>query len=270
MTRNSPEILTAKPNTETSSPRRIEYLSPASEVSMADAWFETASLDHFWIKRRFEVLQRLAGGLITGGSQMADIGCGHGLLQRQIEEAYGREVAGFDLNKYALGQNVSRRSRVCCYDIFQKEPALRAQFDLIFLFDVLEHISDEVGFLKALVFHLKAQGKIVINVPAGQWAFSSYDTAAGHLRRYSIRTLSESAGCSGLFPEHWSYWGLPLVPTLMLRKLWLLGQRDQNKIIRAGFDYRSTAVNSILGAVSRCEWLPQKLMGTSLMAVFSQ
>ena len=236
---------------------------------MADAWFDTASIDHFWIKRRFEVLQRLAGGLVSGSGQMAEIGCGHGLLQRQIEEAYGKQVTGFDLNEYALSRNISQRSRVCCYDIFRKDSALREQFDLIFLFDVLEHVSDEVGFLKALLFHLKSHGKLVINVPAGPWAFSSYDRAAGHLRRYSMRTLSETVERSCLFPAEWSYWGLPLLPTLMLRKLWLIGEQDQNQIIRAGFDSRSAAMNSFLGVFSRCEWLPQRLMGTSLMAVFS-
>jgi SAM-dependent methyltransferase len=262
------EILTTSTSPETSSPRKIEYLSPAAEVRMADSWFEIASIDHFWVRRRFEVLRRLAGNLITGEGRMAEIGCGHGLLQRQVEDAYGREVTGFDLNESALRKNVSQRSRVCCYDIFQTDPALRAEFDVIFLFDVLEHISDEDGFLKALLFHLKAEGRLVINVPAGRWAFSPYDTAAGHLRRYSIRTLSESARRSGLFPVEWSYWGLPLVPTLMLRKLWLMGRHDQSKIITMGFDARSATMNSALHTLSRCEWIPQKLIGTSLMAVF--
>jgi SAM-dependent methyltransferase len=247
--------------------RQIEYLSSPAEVSMADRWFEIASVDHFWIRRRFEVLQRLAGKLIENASQMAEIGCGHGLLQRQIEDAYNREVTGFDLNEYALKQNVSRRSKVCCYDIFRMAPELQARFDLIFLFDVLEHISDEDSFLQALLFHLKPQGAFLINVPAGQWAFSPYDTAAGHVRRYSIRTLREAAARNGLHTLEWTYWGLPLAPTLLLRKLWLIGKKDQSRIITTGFDARSPLLNSALGALSRCEWLPQKLLGTSLMAV---
>jgi SAM-dependent methyltransferase len=259
---------TANSATKTAFIRKIEYLSSPAEVRMADRWFEIATVDHFWIRRRFTVLQELADGLIRDAQEMTEIGCGHGLLQRQIEDAYGREVTGFDLNDYALKQNLSRRSRVCCYDIFQKDAALRANYDVIFLFDVLEHISNEDLFLNALLFHLKPQGKLVINVPAGQWAFSPYDEAAGHVRRYSIQTLSESAARNGLQTQEWSYWGLPLLPTLMLRKLWLMGQRDESRIITTGFDSRSSAVNSVLGALSRCEWIPQKLAGTSLMAVF--
>jgi SAM-dependent methyltransferase len=261
-------MMTANRTADTTSPpRKIDYLSPPAEVSMADRWFEIASVGHFWVRRRFEVLQRLADGLIKGAQDMAEIGCGHGLLQRQVEDAYAREVMGFDLNEFALKQNVSRRSRVCCYDIYQRDLALKDRFDVIFLFDVLEHITDEDRFLNALLFHLTRQGKLVINVPAGQWAFSSYDVAAGHVRRYSIRTLSESAGRNGLETQEWSYWGLPLVPTLVLRKLWLTGQRGQSTIITTGFDSRSTAINSVLGALSRCEWIPQKFLGTSLMAV---
>lgn len=234
---------------------------------MAERWFEIATIDHFWIRRRFEVLQQLTGKLISGAREIAEIGCGHGLLQRQIEEAYGREVTGFDLNEYALKQNVSQRSRVCCYDILRTDEALRQQFDAILLFDVLEHIADEDQFLSALMFHLAPNGKLVVNVPAGSWAYSSYDKAAGHVRRYSIGMLRESAKRNHLGVQEWSYWGFPLVPTLMLRKLWLMGKHGERKIITSGFDSRTPAINKSLAFVAKWEAIPQKLLGTSLMAV---
>jgi len=249
------------------SKRAITYLSAPAEVSMADRWFEIAAIDHFWIRRRFEVFRRLAGDLIPGAREIAEFGCGHGLLQLQIEEAYGREVTGFDLNEIALKQNVSRRSTINCYDILQKIPALRARFDLILLFDVLEHISDEDSFLNALLFHLSPGGKLIINVPAGMWAFSPYDVAAGHVRRFSIRSLRDAATRSNLEIKSWTYWGLPLAPTLLLRKLWLLGKRNQDKIISTGFDPRSRFINQALGIFSKGEPIPQKFLGTSLLAV---
>ena len=250
--------------------RQIEYLSPPAPVSMADRWFEIAPIDHFWVRRRFEVLQRLADGLVPAATQIADIGCGHGLLQRQVEDQYGKAVTGFDLNEYALNQNLSNMSRVCCYDIHQRLPALHQSFDLIFLFDVLEHLSEETQFLNAVLYHLAPQGKLIVNVPAGQWAFSVYDRAAGHIRRYSIEHLRDVARRSNLQIQSWTYWGLPLVPTLALRKLWLTGQHDPPKIISSGFDSRSLAINYVLGLLSRCELLPQKRLGTSLMAILQR
>lgn len=237
---------------------------------MADRWFEIASTDHFWVRRRLQVLQKLAGDLIASATEMAEIGCGHGLLQRQIEDTYGRDVTGFDLNEYALKQNVSRRGSVVCYDIFQKNSILREKFELVFLFDVLEHITSEDSFLEALLFHVAREGKIILNVPAGQWAYSAYDVAAGHVRRYSIQILRKTAARNQLRIQAWSYWGLPLIPTLALRKLWLLGKRDKAAIINSGFDSRSSLMNEALGIASRCEMIPQTLLGTSLMAVLER
>jgi SAM-dependent methyltransferase len=247
--------------------RKIEYLNAPAEVRMADHWFEIASIEHFWIRRRFQVLQRLAGSWISNVEEMAEIGCGNGLLQRQIEDAYGREVTGFDLNEYALKQNVSRKSRVCCYDIFRRDAALHERYEVIFLFDVLEHIPEEDAFLQAVRFHLKPGGKLVVNVPAGQWAFSMYDTAAGHVRRYSLESLRESLRRNGLESSQATYWGLPLVPTLLLRKFWLKGMSEESSVIKTGFDPGSAIMNGVLGVLAQCEVIPQRILGTSLLMI---
>jgi SAM-dependent methyltransferase len=247
--------------------REILYLSPPAKVNMADSWFEIASIDHFWIQRRFDVFRRLAGDLILDAKDPAEIGCGHGLFQRQIEDAYGRALTGFDLNELALRQNLSRLSKIYCYDVYQMDPSLQGRFDLLFLFDVLEHISDQDRFLGALKHHLATSGKLVVNVPAGQWAYSNYDRAAGHVRRYLISSLRDVARRNDLEVTDWTYWGFPLLPTLVARKIWLLGSHSENKIITAGFDMRGNSINRLLKVLSKCETIPQKLIGTSLMAV---
>ena len=144
---------------------------------------------------------------------------------------------------------------------------MQQRFDLVLLFDVFEHIADEERFLAALKFHLAPGGKLVVNVPAGKWLHSAYDEAVGHLRRYSIRSLRDSAARSNLQVTKWSYWGLPLVPTLVLRRLWLLGKHDNEKVISDGFSSRTKALNQWLGLIAMCEPIPQRLLGTSVMAV---
>lgn len=247
--------------------RKIEYLSPAAKVSMTDGYFQIATTNHFWVCRRFQVLRLMADNVLKRASEIAEVGCGHGLLQRQIEDGYDKAVTGFDLNEYGLSHNVSRISRVCCYDIHQKNEELRGKFDLILLFDVLEHIEDEDSFLKAILFHLAPHGNLILSVPAGKWAFSEYDLAVGHVRRYGIDELRAAALRNGLNIEAWSYWGLPLVPTVLIRKLLLMGKRDMVKANVTGFDSRTPWMNSALKALSCLEWIPQKLLGTSLIAV---
>jgi SAM-dependent methyltransferase len=246
----------------------IEYLSPPAQVSMGDRWFDISRIGHFWVQRRFEVVRALAGELLQKSQNIAEIGCGHGLVQRQIEEAYGREVTGFDLNEFALRQNQSRRSSVCCYDISQRASQFHHRFDLIVLFDVLEHIEDEDSFLQSVIFHLAPGGHLIVNVPAGQWLYSAYDQVDGHKRRYSIRQLERAVERNGYTLVRSSYWGLPLVPVLILRKIWLARSYGDANAVAVGFDSRNKTINRMLGRLASCEIVPQKLLGTSVMAVF--
>jgi hypothetical protein len=131
------------------------------------------------------------------------------------------------------------------------------------LFDVLEHIESEGDFLQSAKFHLTGSGILLVNVPAHQFLHSDYDRAAGHVRRYSVNHLAEVAEENGFKIRALSYWGLPLVPLLLARKGMSMERTDG----KAGFDTRGSTINSLLGVVARCEPLPQKLLGTSLMAV---
>ncbi len=242
--------------------RPITYLSPPAPVSMGDWWFDIATADHFWIRRRFEVMKRLADRVVRNSKSAAEIGCGHGLLQKDVEDHYGISVAGFDLNESALQRNVSR-SPLYCYDIHQRNPQFAAHFDLLLLFDVLEHIEAEGDFLRAAKFHLADSGALLVNVPANPFLYSNYDRVVGHIRRYSADQLAKVAGENGFRIGAITYWGLPLVSLLLARR----GIRMPSTDGRAGMDTRGSTINSILWCLTRCEPLPQKFLGTSLMAV---
>jgi hypothetical protein len=65
-----------------------------------------------------------------------------------------------------------------------------------------------------------------------------------------------------------TYWGLPLMPLLVIRKLWMLA-RSGGGAIAAGFETGGPVRDRALLLLSRCEPIPQRLIGTSLMAVLS-
>jgi SAM-dependent methyltransferase len=242
---------------------KVVYLSSPLPVNMGDWWFEVATLDHFWVQRRFDVLRRLAEPALRNAKQLAEVGCGNGLLQRQIEDHYGLSIAGFELNEVALQNNLARISPLYCYDIHQRNPEFRARFDLLFLFDVLEHIDNEARFLQSIKFHLASEGVLLINVPAHQALYSDYDRAAGHVRRYSAKQLTTVAEQNGFKVRAITFWGLPLLPLLLIRKTMSL-ERSNGKV---GFDLGSAAMNAVLALLSRWESIPQKRFGTSVMAV---
>ncbi len=234
---------------------------------MGDAWFDIASTNHFWIRRRFEVLRKLAPSFDWPRLKLAEIGSGNGLVQRQFEDQFGAEIDGFDLNETALEDAVSRKSRRFCYNIHARLNQLREAYDAILLFDVIEHIDDHGGFLRSALFHLKRHGSLIINVPAHMSLFSTYDKAAGHVRRYAAEDLIALVEGCGLRTATWTYWGKPMIPLLAIRKRRLKKMTDEDEILRDGFAARGALGNAALLALSRCEWMPQHKTGTSLMLV---
>jgi hypothetical protein len=236
---------------------------------MAEDWFNIADLSHFWIRRRFEIFRRLMQRVPLQGKHIAEIGCGNGLLQAQLKAVLGIVVDGFDLNIEALKKNQAEAGSLYYYDILERHVAFEERYSSIFLFDVLEHIQDEDAFLRAALFHLSKDGVLYVNVPALHVLYSAYDIAAGHVRRYNIETLRRIAARNGLTILEWTYWGLPLIPLLFLRKLLLASARNQN-VIQRGFDPGTVSLNEVMMVWSRCEWIPQKISGTSLMAALKR
>jgi len=89
------------------------------------------------------------------------------------------------------------------------------KFDAIVLMNVLEHIQDDHAVLAALKKLLAPAGRIVVLVPAGQWAFGPTDTRLGHYRRYTKRSARPLVASLQLelealryynFPGIWAWW----------------------------------------------------------------
>lgn len=248
----------------------IIYYSEVKKVSMADSWFEVATLEHFWVKRRFEVLRKLLGKDFRCTGPVAEVGCGHGLVQSQFRNAYGVTVDGYELNEFALSKSVAIDQPRYIYDIHERKEELKEKYGLIIMFDVIEHIEDEKGFLDAVLFHLAPGGLLAVNVPALEWLRSRYDDEQGHYRRYTLRQLEELETKCGLSRITSTYWSIPMVPILLLRKAILKFQKGERAIVKTGFAPPSSLVNSILYWLSALEFLPQRFIGTSAMCVFKK
>lgn len=69
-----------------------------------------------------------------------------------------------------------------------------ATADTIVYIDVLEHIEDDRGEVRAAARRLVPGGHLIVLAPAHQSLFSPFDAAIGHFRRYSRRSLIALAG----------------------------------------------------------------------------
>ena len=82
------------------------------------------------------------------------------------------------------------------------------------MFDVLEHIPDEQGILRAIHARMAPGGRLYIAVPAYQWLWSQEDDLAGHFRRYTGRTLRRAMESAGFRVEFQTDPFAPLPPPI--------------------------------------------------------
>ncbi len=74
----------------------------------------------------------------------------------------------------------------------------RSSLDAAYSLNVLEHIEDDVAALKALAARCKPGAAIFILVPGGPSLWTPMDDLVGHLRRYTLKSLSNTVTSAGL------------------------------------------------------------------------
>jgi SAM-dependent methyltransferase len=72
--------------------------------------------------------------------------------------------------------------------------------DTFVMWNVLEHVGDDVRALAEMERALAPGGRVVIFSPAGRSMMSAMDSRMGHFRRYGRRELSRKARAAGLVP----------------------------------------------------------------------
>jgi 2-polyprenyl-3-methyl-5-hydroxy-6-metoxy-1,4-benzoquinol methylase len=99
-----------------------------------------------------------------------------------------------------------------------ENPALLEAYDLVLLMDIIEHVDDDLGFLRAAMEHLIPGGVVVINVPAHMAFYSKYDEVIGHKRRYNRAQIAWLFRQAKMEPLNITYWGLTLLPPSLRSK----------------------------------------------------
>ena len=154
---------------------------------------------HFWfIGRRAMVNRLLAKYIDSKTSRLLDLGCGTGNMVENLS-AQGYNVVGLDLlpeGLHSTRQNVPH-SMLIQADLSTPLPLSDNAFDVAIVLDVLEHVKDD-NLLEEINRILTPGGIILLTVPAFPWLWSFRDTDAGHLRRYTRRSLRDLMSKSDL------------------------------------------------------------------------
>ncbi len=178
---------------------------------------------HFWFTARNRLIREAVLGIVKDlpdKYRVIEVGCGTGVVLRELAKVCDRgEVIGLDLYPEAVAF-ASKRSgcRVIVGDV--TNPPVTGEFDVVGLFDVLEHLNDEAKTLEALRCILKPHGTLVLTVPAHMSLWSYFDVAAHHCRRYDKASLISVLEKCGFEVEYLTEFMVFLFPVLWtLRRL---------------------------------------------------
>lgn len=212
----------------------------------------------FWFKHRNNVICNTIDRYGIQGN-FVDVGGGNGLQAKFIQTNYPQLKSCLVEPGYYGCLEASKRGVKYIYNsLFQDFDFQGFDTAYVGLFDVVEHIQDDAGFLIEVKAKLKKGTRIIITVPTYNWLWSDLDDYGSHHRRYNKKTIQELASKTGLQLTYFSYFFSYIVPlTYLLRVIpyKIRGARSKEEILKAEAEQHipNPIINGFFSAVSSIE-----------------
>lgn len=224
---------------------------------------------HWWFAGRRRILESvLRRALKEPVGSACDIGCGAGENIPMLSKA-AASVSGIEMEPKAAVRAKERYPSLSVrIGVFPQLVPLSGT-DLVTMFDVLEHIEDDVGALKRVRESLSDDGLLICTVPAFMFLWGGHDELVHHKRRYTAATLRAAMEKAGFDVRRMTYFNsLLLFPTALFR---IIKRKVQKEKPTSDLFAFPPAVNAFLREVFAAERFPMRLcdlpFGVSLVCV---
>lgn len=260
--------------------------SPAAEKTASQGGYDPAWFDvlaeveerHFWFRARNGVIATAVRRLLPelGPSpRLLEVGCGNGYVLKMLREICpGAKLTGMDLFQEGLEHARQRCHCTLVPGDILNAPFADGSFDLIGMFDVLEHLPDDRRALGALWSLLAPGGGVVLTVPACRALWSYFDEIGGHYRRYERAGLASRFVECGFEVSYITHFMTTLFPLVwMARRNGRPGREHADSVRRAKNELRIRPLtNELLRRLLGWErwWLASRRrlpVGTSLLVI---
>jgi SAM-dependent methyltransferase len=146
-----------------------------------------AQPDYWWYRARAELLRVAVGRHAGGPVSLLDVGSADGPSVSWLSASRRRVALDLDPRGLTAGD--------VCASAMQL-PFADSTFEVVAAFDVVEHCEPESAVMSELARVLTPGGRLLVSVPAYQWAWSEFDVQNHHHRRYTRgRLVAAVEGC---------------------------------------------------------------------------
>ena len=174
----------------------------AIPIDLSERYGDLA-IRHPWETSRCDFFLRLLHqmGVDRRPGHWLDVGAGDAWIAQHALDRLPptSEITCWDIN-YSSDELTSSLAQRAGLHLVAAEPTGR--FDGILMLDVIEHLEDDLSFLKNIVeSQMSEDGWILVSVPAYQFLFTSHDVSLKHHRRYSPSQCVAVLKAAGLVVE---------------------------------------------------------------------
>lgn len=169
-----------------------------------------AQPDYWWYRARSELLRTIVEPFIGDPATVLDVGSADGPSVGWMRQRGHRVALDLDFEALTPGD-------VCASALDM--PFGDQSFDLVAAFDVLEHCEPESRAVEEIARVLRPGGRLLIAVPAYQWAWTTFDRDIGHHRRYTRKRLVRALEAAGLEVQRSTYMFAGTLPMFTAERL---------------------------------------------------
>jgi SAM-dependent methyltransferase len=112
-----------------------------------------------------------------------------------------------DISTTACAKLQRAGARVICASLHAL-PFASGTVSHLYLFDILEHVSDDVGVIRELARVSAADGWLVLSTPLHPHRWHEFDRVVGHVRRYDPRALVDLLSGCGFTLAGFAHFGM--------------------------------------------------------------
>jgi SAM-dependent methyltransferase len=184
-------------------------MSPEAYLEMADT-----EARHWWFTGRRAILDTVIADLhLPAAASILEIGSGTG-GNLDLLAAHGK-VSAVEMDPTAMSISIAKtggRFDIRAGHCPETMPFPAASFDLVCMFDVLEHIEQDRETLALARSMLATGGRILLTVPANRWMWGAHDVFLHHKRRYGAAELRQKARDAKLHLDRITHFNTLLFP----------------------------------------------------------